>query len=120
MAEREMKFPLNVAERGRNLLSNMPTYGQRLREFITQHSIETLLAGTIVILGTQVLSDEPTRTVLLPRLGQAAAISIALGVAFGAAAAWINGHNRQLTTLQIEGENAEDIERNDILPGIQD
>lgn len=102
------------------------TYARQLRESIIHHPIETAMTAAVIALGLHVFAFSEAAAFnrqVLPKMGIAVVGAFALGVPFAALA--VRSERRRFAEitarniLQMHRENAEDIERNDIMPGLQ-
>lgn len=101
------------------------TYARQLRDSIIHHPIETTMTAAAIALGLHVFAFSEAAAFnrqVLPKIGIAFVGALALSVPFAALA--VRSERRRFTEmtarniLQSHQENAEDIERNDIMPGI--
>lgn len=107
----------SVAEHVRHITSEIPTYAYRLKELIRRDKSNCLLnAGIILSYGMAVVVAPDN---LRPRLLLAPIIASILAVPCAALTVRYAAAIARQDLQKIERENAEDIERNDILPGIQ-
>lgn len=105
------------------------TYARQLRESIIHHPIETTVTAAAIALGLYVFAfsaDAPVNKhamgSVLPKIGIALVGAAALSIPLAALSARSERRRyTEMTTqnrLLVERENAEDVERNDIMPGL--
>jgi len=106
-------FIREVAVRIKGGIQEVPTYARQLRQFAIEQPVTVGLAVAAAALGLYVFGSSSeaalNRQFLLPRIGIAAIASFALSIPISAIVARSEKRRR---------ENAEDIERNDIMSGL--